>query len=185
MANEDLFAFDKGRDDLLIAVDLLDRRVGSATKLNVHVEGVLHRAFSVMLLRDGETGPELLIAKRAACKYHSVGLWANSCCSHPRDGEELLKAAERRVAEELGVAPVGLRELGSFVYRAVFDNGLTEYEYDHVVVGRCEGELALDPNEVSEARWVPAADLAREIEKHPERFTAWAPTVAAMVLREL
>ena len=185
MADEDLFALDGARNEALIVVDLLDRQVGTATKMDVHVQGLLHRAFSVMLMRDGASGTELLISKRAACKYHSAGLWANSCCSHPRDGEEVLEAAARRVAEELGVEPVGLRELGAFAYRAAFDNGLVEYEYDHVLLARCAGELKLDPAEASDARWVGAGDLARELEEHGERFVVWAPTVVGMVLQEL
>ena len=185
MANEALFAQDAARDELLVVVDMRDCQVGTATKMRTHVDGLLHRAFSVMLVREGEHGPELLVSRRAQGKYHSAGLWANSCCSHPRDGEELLDAAARRVAEELGTQPVGLRELGAFVYRAPFENGLCEYEFDHVLVARCEGDPAPDPAEVSEVRWVGADELATEVAEHPERFAAWAPNVVRMVLAAL
>lgn len=117
-------ANDPARDDELILVDGLDREVGTATKLQTHVEGLLHRAFSVVLARDGADGPELLLAKRSMRKFHSGGLWANSVCSHPRAGEELMDAAYRRVREELGCGAVGLREIAAFAYRAEFENGL-------------------------------------------------------------
>ena len=178
-------------EDELILVDGLDRPVGSAPKLRVHEEGLLHRAFSVVLVRaDGR----LLLSRRAEGKYHSGGLWANSCCSHPRVGEEVPAAATRRVREELGceVAPGTLREVGAYVYRAVFANGLTEYEYDHVLLGRIDaapGEedaaLTPDPEEVDEIRWISPEVLAAELAERPETFAAWAPGVLAMALREL
>ena len=175
---------DPARDDQLVLVDGLDRQVGVATKWDAHVTGSLHRAFSVVLLREGSDGPELLLAQRAAGKYHSAGLWANSCCSHPRAGEELLEAAYRRVREELGCDASDIREVDSFVYRAVFDNGLTEHEYDHVLLGRLVGELDPDPAEVSDVRWVGFQDLARELADQPEVFSAWAPMVLSIAMRE-
>ena len=175
---------DPARDDQLVLVDGLDRQVGVATKWDAHVTGSLHRAFSVVLLREGSDGPELLLAQRAAGKYHSAGLWANSCCSHPRAGEELLEAAYRRVREELGCDASDIREVDSFVYRAVFENGLTEHEYDHVLLGRPAGELDPDPVEVSDVRWVGFQDLARALADQPEVFSAWAPMVLSIAMRE-
>lgn len=172
-------------DDELILVDGLDREIGSATKWQAHVRGLLHRAFSVVLVREGAAGPEILLARRAEGKYHSAGLWANSCCSHPRVGEDVLPAAERRVREELGMDASGLHEIGAFAYRAVFDNGLAEHEYDHVVLGRPEGPVAPDPAEVSETRWVGLDDLARELAQEPEPFAAWAPTVLSLAMAHL
>lgn len=172
-----LWASDAARDDALVLVDGLDREIGTASKLEAHTKGLLHRAFSVVLARTGNDGPQLLLAQRAAGKYHSAGLWANSCCSHPRAGEALVDAAYRRVREELGVEAVRLREVGSFAYRAVFDNGLSEYEYDHVLVGSCAGDLAPDPHEVGGLRWVGLDQLAQELASQPERFAAWAPMV--------
>lgn len=181
----DAFALDGAREDLIILVDALDREVGTATKERAHREDLLHRALSVMLWREGPRGPEILLARRAPGKYHSSGLWANSCCSHPRAGEELMDAAYRRVGEELGVEAQGLRELGSFVYRAVFEGGLSEYEFDHVILGRCVGELKPDPTEVDAVRWVPANEALAEMLERPETFCAWAYNVLSLALQNL
>ena len=176
---------DPARDDMLMLVDGLDRQTGSATKLQAHVEGTLHRAFSVVLVRDGVEGPELLLAKRSMLKYHSGGLWANSCCSHPRVGEDVVEAAYRRVPEELGCEAADLREVCSFVYYAEFDNGIIEHECDHVVVGRCVGEVNPDPAEASEARWVSFDELAAELAADPCKFAVWAPIVFTLTMAEI
>ena len=173
---------DPAYDDLLVLVDGLDRPIGSATKLQAHVRGQLHRAFSVVLTREGADGVEVLLSQRATGKYHSGGLWANSCCSHPRVGEELLEAAARRIHEELGCNASELQEIASFAYRAVFANGLCEHEYDHVIMGRFEGALSPDPQEVSDVRWVAADRLALELAESPETFCAWAPMVLSLAL---
>ncbi len=178
----DAIAADPAKDDLLILVDGKDREVGSATKAQTHVDGLMHRAFSVVLMRDGDEGPELLLAKRSLLKYHSGGLWANSCCSHPRLGEDTIDAAYRRVREELGCSADGLREISAFAYRAEFDNGLCEFEYDHVIVGRCKGEIAPDPAEASEVRWVSYDALAAELAASPRQFAAWAPMVFTLTM---
>ena len=176
-------ADDPARDDQLILVDGLDRQIGTASKMQAHVRGQLHRAFSVVLAREGQEGRELLLAQRAMGKYHSGGLWANSCCSHPRAGEELLDAAYRRVQEELGCDADDLHEIGAFAYRAAFANGLVEHEYDHVLLGRCAGEPNPDPGEVGAVRWVGVEELADELAGRPEQFCAWAPMVLSMALR--
>jgi isopentenyl-diphosphate delta-isomerase len=222
-------AGDPARDDLLILVDGLDREVGTATKAQAHAEGLLHRAFSVVLVRraggqtasdasdqperpnqpgqpdrpeqpdrpdrpeqpeqpdqPGQPGQlELLLAQRAAGKYHSSGLWANSCCSHPRAGETVLDAAYRRVHEELGCEATGLRELCAFAYRAEFADGLCEHEFDHVLVGACSGEPAPDPSEVGALRWVTLDDLAAELAEQPGHFAAWAPMVLTLAMAQL
>ena len=189
-------AGDPARDDLLILVDGLDREVGTATKAQAHAEGLLHRAFSVVLVRPagGQAAPdagdqpkqlELLLAQRAAGKYHSSGLWANSCCSHPRVGETVLDAAYRRVHEELGCEATGLRELCAFAYRAEFADGLCEHEFDHVLVGACSGEPAPDPSEVGALRWVTLDDLAAELAEQPGHFAAWAPMVLTLAMAQL
>ncbi len=182
---DERMAADPARDDMLILVDGLDRETGAATKLQAHVDGALHRAFSVVLMRDGEAGQELLLAKRSMLKYHSGGLWANSCCSHPRVGEGVVEAAYRRVPEELGCEAVDLRELCSFVYRAEFDNGLTEHECDHVVVGRCVGDVVPNPAEASEARWTSFDDLAAELANEPAKFAVWAPIVFTLTMNDI
>ena len=186
---KDAFALDAARDDMLILVDGLDREVGEATKELAHSEGLLHRAFSVVLVREGpgEDGSkaEVLLAQRAEGKYHSGGLWANSCCSHPHVGEKTVDAAYRRTQEELGCTAEGLEEIGAFVYRAEFGSGLFEYEYDHVFVGRMAGDLDPDPDEVGGTRWVTADELARLLAEEPGMFCAWAFTVLSLALRHI
>ncbi len=182
---DERMANDPARGDELVLVDGLDREVGTATKERTHVEGLLHRAFSVVLAREGADGPELLLAQRASGKYHSGGLWANSVCSHPRAGEELMDAVRRRVREELGCEALDLREIAAFAYRAVFDDGLCEYEYDHVLIGRCEGEVKPDPAEVGEVRWVGLGELAAALAERPEAFAAWAPMVLTMAMADV
>ena len=176
---------DSAYNDLLVLVDGLDREMGSATKAKAHVEGLLHRAFSVVLTRRGTAGLEILLAQRALGKYHSEGLWANSCCSHPRLGEDLMDAAYRRVREELGCEAQGLYEVGAFVYRAEFANGLVEHEYDHVLMGQCVGEPAVNSEEVGAVRWIGVDNLALELVEHPTQFCAWAPMVLSIALRDV
>lgn len=185
MTLDEKIAADPARDDMLILVDGLDCETGAATKIQAHVDGTLHRAFSVVLVRDGEDGPELMLAKRSMMKYHSGGLWANSCCSHPRVGEGVLEAAYRRVPEELGCGAEDLRELCAFVYRAGVGNGLVEHECDHVVIGRCAGDINPNPAEASEVRWVGFDDLAAELAGEPEKFAAWAPIVFTLTMADI
>lgn len=176
---------DPAREDRLILVDAFDREIGLATKEEAHRRGLLHRAFSVLLTdrRAGET--RFLLARRASDKYHSPGLWANSCCSHPRAGEDLTEAALRRVREELGCGAENLREAGAFIYRADFGNGLTEYEYDHVLLANPVGKPVPDPSEVAELRWVSAGELSGCLTREPETFCAWAFTVFSTALRAM
>ena len=173
----DAFEYDLARDDELILVDEHDQMVGSATKEQVHLDGLLHRAFSVMLTRGEGDDLEFLIARRAYGKYHSGGLWANSCCSHPRAGEELFEAARRRIIEELGCEVAGLKELGSFIYKTEFDDGLIENEIDHVLAGECVGTPIPNPTEIAQLRWIKPEDLATMLSQNPKRFAPWAPMV--------
>lgn len=185
-AKEDMgIAADPARNDMLVLVDGLDREVGFATKWEAHAKGKLHRAFSVVLVRDSADGLEVLLSQRAEGKYHSGGLWANSCCSHPRVGENTVDAAYRRVREELGCGAEGLREVAAFVYRAEFDNGLVEHEYDHVLLARCVGKPAPDPAEVSAIRWIGLDALAHELAEKPSAFSSWAPMVLSMAMARL
>jgi isopentenyl-diphosphate delta-isomerase len=153
----------------LILVDLDDRETGYGEKLEVHRQGLLHRAFSVFLF-DGD---KVLIQRRAEGKYHSAGLWANTCCSHPGPGETVTEAATRRLREECEVEGVSLHEAGSFVYRAVFPNALTEYEFDHVLVGEYAGPFSPDPEESSELRFVPLSQLKQDMLVSPESYAVW------------
>lgn len=185
MEASDSMANDPAKDELLVLVDALDRQLGSATKERVHREGLLHRAFSVVIWREGPDGPELLLARRAEGKYHSAGLWANSCCSHPRTDERLFDAVRRRIREELGCEATDLHEIGTYVYRAELGNGLVEYEYDHVMVARCVSEPSPSAEEVGAVRWASRETVATELSEHPESFCAWAPGVLSMALRAL
>jgi isopentenyl-diphosphate delta-isomerase len=154
--------------DVLVLVDLLDREVGTAGKMEAHRNGLLHRAFSVYVV-DGD---RMLLQRRHAGKYHSGSLWTNACCSHPHAGEELTDAVERRMQEELGFScPV--EHVDGFVYRSVYENGLTEYEYDHVFLGEYAGPVEPDPEEVDELAWVDIDELAADVAARPERYTTW------------
>ena len=157
------------RENDLILVDLDDRVIGYGEKIEEHRKGLLHRAFSVFLFH----GDRLLIQQRAAGKYHCGGLWANTCCSHPHAGQLLQDAVQQRLMEECGITGVSLREAGCFVYRAVFPNGLTEYEMDHVFVGEYEGAFSPDPGEIAELRYVPLAELKKDMITNPEKYAPW------------
>ena len=163
----------------IIWVDLLDREVGSGEKLDTHRKNQLHRAFSVFVV-DGD---KMLIQKRAKDKYHSGGLWANACCSHPRAGETLLESVPRRMQEELGFQ-AEIKELFSFVYFQQYD-GLSEYEYDHVFLSRYHGEVVPNPEEMEEIRWISLDELQRELETAPQTFSAWFLIAAPRVIQTL
>lgn len=167
------------RLDDLILVDIRDRPTGTAGKAQAHAAPLLHRAFSVFLIND--TG-ELLLQQRAPGKYHSGGLWANACCSHPRQGEATVPSAEARLTEELGIT-CPLQEIGSFIYLHRFADDLYEYEYDHVLLGRCSGPFLPDPQEIAALRWVTPTQLAEALRTSPELFAPWFITAAPMVLR--
>ena len=179
---QDALAADPARNDRIILTDAEDRNIGTATKEEAHRKGLLHRAFSVQLYRETEEGRVYLLSRRAEGKYHSAGLWANSCCSHPREGEDIPEAASARVGTELGCGVSDLIEIGRFMYRAVFQNGLCEYEYDHILIGGMEGVLRPDPSEISETRWVSAAEMNDLLLKQPEDFSPWTFTVLSAVL---
>ncbi|MCR4963445.1 MAG: isopentenyl-diphosphate Delta-isomerase [Firmicutes bacterium] len=166
--------------DEIILVDALDRPAGSAEKMAAHRRPMLHRAFSIFLY-DGD---RILLQKRAAGKYHSGGLWGNSCCSHPRAGEELLPAAHRRLTEELS-CDCPLEEIGSFVYFHRFADDLFEYEYDHVLIGAYAGPVQADPREIEEVKWCAAEEIMAGLLSRPEEYCAWFRTAAPMVFRRL
>jgi isopentenyl-diphosphate delta-isomerase len=153
----------------IILVDRNDSETGSGEKMDVHRNGQLHRAFSIFVFNSrGET----LLQQRAEGKYHSAGLWTNTCCSHPRTGESLEEAVHRRLKEEMGF-DCNLREAFSFIYRSEFGNGLTEHEFDHVFVGRFDGIPSPDKSEVSSFRWVGLEELIADIKNSPEKYTYW------------
>lgn len=159
----------KNEEEKVILVNEKDEPIGLMGKMEAHEKGLLHRAFSVFVFNDKD---EVMIQQRAAHKYHSPLLWANTCCSHPREGEGVIEAGKRRLREEMGFE-TPLEHRTAFVYKAPFDNGLTEYEYDHILVGRYNGEPHINPDEVLNWRWVSLPQLQIEIKQTPEQFTAW------------
>jgi len=156
-------------DSFLIAVDEHDRETGVVRKTTAHRKGVLHRAFSVFVF--DEAG-RLLLQRRADGKYHSAGLWSNTCCSHPQAGESVLGGAHRRLREEMGF-DCALRTVFGFVYRAALDGGLVEHEFDHVVVGRLQGAPAPGVREVGAWKWEGIPVIESTIAEDPKVFTAW------------
>jgi isopentenyl-diphosphate delta-isomerase len=153
----------------VILVDRADRAVGTSEKRAAHVTGALHRAFSVFVF---DAAGRTLLQRRATSKYHSGGLWSNSCCSHPRPGESTAVAGHRRLVEEMGF-DCPLHTAFTFVYRADVGGGLIEHEYDHVFLGRFDGTPMPDPAEVEAWRWVDPHVLTGELRREPDRFTFW------------
>ncbi|MBL0182113.1 MAG: isopentenyl-diphosphate Delta-isomerase [Chitinophagaceae bacterium] len=153
----------------VILVDEHDVPVGVMGKMEVHQKALLHRAFSIFIFNDRG---EMLLHKRADKKYHSGGLWTNACCSHPRPGEDTMEAAEKRLREEMGIA-TPLKKAFAFIYKAGFDNGLTEYEFDHVFVGNYNGEIIPDQEEVSDYCFKTMEEVRSSIESHPQKYTEW------------
>jgi len=155
--------------ELILLVDRNDNESGYGEKLQVHRDGLLHRAFSIFIFNQKG---EVLIQKRHSGKYHSPGLWSNTCCSHQKAGETLEQAVHSRLKHEMGF-DTELHEVFSFIYRVEFDNGLTENEFDHVFFGHYNGPVSPEPSEVDEYRWVSMDELKDEMKLHPENFTYW------------
>jgi len=155
--------------DLLILVDKNDRETGTMDKLSVHQAGVLHRAFSVFIFNSRN---ELLLQQRAEGKYHSGGLWSNTCCSHPLKEENMKITVIKRLKEEMGIE-CSVESKFSFIYKHQFENGLTEHELDHVYFGACDQIPVINPEEVKAFRYVSLEMLENEISENPERFTIW------------
>jgi isopentenyl-diphosphate delta-isomerase len=153
----------------VILVNEKDEPVGIMEKMEAHLLGKLHRAFSVFIFNSKG---DMLLQQRAFAKYHSPGLWSNACCSHPHPGEETLSAAIRRTKEELGIE-VPLEKQFHFIYKAQFENGLTEYEFDHVFTGSFSGELIVNPEEVYDYSFQPLAEIKQLLQTDPQQFTAW------------
>lgn len=153
----------------VILVNTADEAIGTMEKLEAHEKGLLHRAFSVFIFNSKR---EMLMQKRAAHKYHSAGLWSNTCCSHPRPGEETRAAAKRRLEEEMGLS-LELENQFSFIYETAFGNGLTEHEFDHVYFGFTDQDPQINPDEVSDFKWQSVEELKEELKKKPEIFSSW------------
>lgn len=153
----------------VILVDTNDNPVGQMEKLKAHLKGELHRALSILIFNsDGE----ILLQQRAFSKYHTPGLWSNTCCSHPRPGEDSLEAATRRLQEEMGFTTPLIKSF-DFIYRAHFDNGLIEHEFDHVFFGTFDGEPVINPEEANDFEWVKLNNLMEDMRSSPENYTVW------------
>jgi isopentenyl-diphosphate delta-isomerase len=156
-------------NELITLVDQNDVSLGPIEKLEAHKKGLLHRAFSVFIFNSKG---ELLIQQRADGKYHSAGLWTNTCCSHPNYNETTTDAIRRRMKEEIGmVADVEFKF--KFTYKAVFENQLTEYEVDHVYFGFSDDSPIINPDEVKDWNYIKMEDLQKELNNHPENYTRW------------
>ena len=157
------------KEEKVILVNEKDEQIGLMPKIEAHVKALLHRAFSVFIFNDKG---QLMLQQRALNKYHSPSLWTNTCCSHQRDGETNVEAGKRRLQEEMGFA-VDLEESISFIYKAPFDNGLTEHEYDHVMIGYYNDEPKVNPEEVANWKWMELEEVKVDIALHPELYTEW------------
>lgn len=155
-------------EERIILVDETDKDIGTEEKMEAHKAGKLHRAFSIFTFNSQR---EMLLQKRAKDKYHSGGLWTNTCCSHPRSGETLEEAVHRRLREEMGF-DCDLKEMFHFIYKTKVGN-LVEHELDHVFVGKYDGEVNPNPREVEDYTWAAVEPLREEVKKHPESYTEW------------
>jgi isopentenyl-diphosphate Delta-isomerase len=165
----------------VILVDELDHEVGLMEKLEAHEKGLLHRAISVFVFNSSG---ELLLQRRAFDKYHSEGLWTNTCCSHPLPGESIKEAGERRLMEEMGME-CELSPSFSFIYKAEFENGLSEHELDHVLIGFSDDTPHLNPEEAIGFQWLSLSQIQEEIKNKPNHYTAWFKILISEHFNEL
>ena len=157
------------QEEKVVLVDEQDNEIGLMPKMEAHEKAVLHRAFSVFVLNKKG---ELMLQQRAGTKYHSPLLWTNTCCSHQRSGETSLEAGKRRLQEEMGFV-TELKELFTFIYKAPFDNGLTEHELDHVLLGYYEQNPVINTEEVESWKWMSLSSIAKDMVDSPQTYTAW------------
>jgi len=153
----------------VILVDKKDKEIGTEFKLKAHKEGKLHRAFSIFVFNSQK---ELLLQKRSSKKYHSGGLWTNTCCSHPKPKETVMSAAHRRLKEEMAF-DCDLQEVFSFIYKAKLDNELTEHEFDHTLIGTFNGNPIINTKEAEDFKWVSLDFLETDIQENPNKYTYW------------
>ncbi len=167
----------------VILVDHHDQPIGRCDKLLAHQQGLLHRAFSIFVFRRRVGILELLLQQRAATKYHSAGLWSNTCCSHPEPGETTIAAAYRRLAEEFGFT-LPLKIAGHFIYQVKLNDELTEYEFDHVFVGIYDNQtIQPNPIEIQAYQWVNAHELTSLIDRNPGQYSAWLREAVMIALQ--
>lgn len=156
-------------EEKVILVNEKDEQIGLMPKLEAHEKAVLHRAFSVFILNSKN---EVMLQQRASQKYHSPLLWTNTCCSHQREGETNIEAGNRRLREEMGFS-TELKELFHFIYMAPFDNGLTEHELDHVMIGYFNEDPAVNPEEVESWKWMDIDAIKEDMQQNPDIYTVW------------
>ena len=156
-------------EEKVILVDKEDFQLGLMPKMEAHRKGVLHRAFSIFIFNKSNS---LLLQKRSKLKYHSPGLWTNTCCSHQRDGENTIEAAKRRLNEEMGFN-VDIKEIFSFIYKANLKNDLIEHEFDHVLVGHTDLNPNINIKEVEDWKWVDMSFLEQDLDRNPNIYTEW------------
>lgn len=159
---------DTSREDVIL-VDENDRQTGTMEKLEAHQKGVLHRAFSIFLFNKNG---ELLLQRRALEKYHTPGLWTNTCCSHPRADESMEHALQRKLKQEMGIT-IPVKKAFQFVYKAELESGLIEHELDHVFYGYFGENPNPNPEEVVEWKYSSVSDIREDIKNYPERYTPW------------
>lgn len=157
------------QQEYVILVDEQDNETGVMEKLQAHEEGKLHRAFSVFIFNDKD---ELLLQQRALSKYHSGGLWTNTCCSHPRPNETIKDAANRRLFEEMGMTS-DLKIISSFIYKSEFENGLMEHELDYILIGKSNSHPKINTDEVESYKWQSVSEIKNDIALQPTHYTTW------------
>jgi isopentenyl-diphosphate Delta-isomerase len=157
------------KTEKVVLVDEFDHAIGEMEKMEAHEKALLHRAFSIFIFNAKN---ELMLQQRALSKYHSPGLWTNTCCSHPRPDEDLLTAGHRRLSEEMGF-DCDLTKIFDFVYHARLDKGLTEHEFDHVLFGRYDDSPTLNYNEVASWKWMSMEAISADMQTHPDNYTIW------------
>ncbi|MDZ7845727.1 MAG: isopentenyl-diphosphate Delta-isomerase [Owenweeksia sp.] len=155
--------------EYVVLVDEQDQQIGTMEKMEAHREGLLHRAFSVFVMN---AKGEIMMQQRAEHKYHSGGLWTNTCCSHPRENEDIEDAAHRRMKEEMGF-DCEMRKLLEFTYLARLDKGMTEHEYDHLYIGYFDGEPQPNPGEASNWKWMSIDSVTKDLRQNPGHYTEW------------
>ena len=156
-------------EENVILVDKNDTQIGLMSKLDAHKKGILHRAFSVFVLNNNN---EIMLQKRAYNKYHSGGLWTNTCCSHQREGENTIEAGKRRLLEEMGFE-TELKIITSFIYKVEFENGLTEHELDYLLIGKYLKSPVINKQEVADWKWMKIELIADDIKLNPNNYTSW------------
>jgi isopentenyl-diphosphate delta-isomerase len=171
----------KLKEELVVLVDKDDNQIGLMPKLEAHQKAVLHRAFSVFIFNDKN---ELLLQQRASHKYHSPNLWTNTCCSHQRYGETNIEAGKRRLFEEMGMQ-CKLSEKFHFIYKAPFDNGLTEHELDHVLIGYSNENPEINYEEVSNFKWMTVNSIKNDIFENPNNYTEWFKIIFKEYIKQL